>query len=332
MNIIKAADPVGFSLFSSEPVSSNELTFVYKNSNNEYKIISDGQQLQKSDFLTKKYSFRYSVSRVPFGYKHDHNYASKVPGKNFRVIVNITVKVVDPEKIVKMGLDNLKKHLDDNMHYWIQPITEEYSIEEFQQIKQKMQLIKSESTIVAELAEYGLQVTELKALVRLSPEDWLHYQKMEEMKRQHQVEQLKRQQQLEFEEQERARKKQEEEEKKRAEEERKRKAAEALLNGGDLQFAIEVSENNDQLLNFVFDKLKSDRSLQQLAMETIIKNGDVDDVIRATKHMGEINQRPYTNGPQQQALPKATEGNGAFKKMNDLLLEEGINLEKDREA
>ncbi|RSK28763.1 hypothetical protein EJF36_18835 [Bacillus sp. HMF5848] len=326
---IKDVERVTYSLFSKEPISSNTIAYVYKNANDEYRVVKDGEQLTRSELKAKKYMIRYTVSMNSVSVNHQREYSSSDPGRYFNINVKVGVKVKDPIAIVENDVKDSGKFLQDNLVYWIQPITDDYSIEDFADVKAQFQKLKQQSDIVEQIERMGYEVTELHASARLSKADWEHYQKIVELKRKQELTELemeierkqKKKQtewQLEDDDVRKKREKEEEEERRRKqkdeEEERKRKMRDAIRSGGIIDALIEGSASNDEVLSYLQTQQNDIKQMQKMVFEKVInsEDTDVEDMVKLMKKMGEITQ---VNSQPQLAYGEDKERDSADKKL-----------------
>lgn len=289
MQIIKSAETVSFNLLVKEPVSTPTLSYVYKNPKEDYRLVKDGEQLTRTELWTKKYTIRYAVVRNLFDYKHEKEYPSLEPGKNFRVTMNITISVKDPVAVVKSEIHDLRNYLEANIPYWIQPIVEDYTIEDFKQVRTKIQNIDQHAQIRKKLEEKGFSVGEIRANVFLSKADWQHFQKIEELKKSHELKRLQLENERDIQKTMQQWKLEDEDIRIKREEEEKRKLLKAFQEGGFPAFVIQAASTSNEVLEIILKERNDVKAAYQGFMAQIMnENADPEDKLRMIKKMGEI--------------------------------------------
>lgn len=95
----------------------------------------------------------------------------------------MTILVKDPEAVVRNVIHDLESYLEMNLPYCIQPLVEEYGIEDVKKVRNLMRKIVQNSEIQSDLEKKGFMIDKVLAYVGLSNEDWQHLKKVEELKR-----------------------------------------------------------------------------------------------------------------------------------------------------
>ncbi|MFC7441178.1 hypothetical protein [Laceyella putida] len=329
MVIIKQVEPVKFSLFSKEPISSNTLAYVYKNTQGEYRLVQDGEQLTRAELRAKNYTLRFEVARQTFDYKHEREYQSKDPGKSFGVTLQMSVSVKDPVAVVQNEINDLQSYLDRNMPYWIQPLVAEYGVQDFKEVRTVIQQIDQRSEIRSNLESRGLTVNQVLAHVRLSEEDWEHYKKMEDLKKQYEYAKLEQEKKRELEKQQQEYALEDQELKKKIEAEEKAKLLEALQKHG-LYGGIVEGASKQQLMGLLFKELDDLKSLQKEAVERILQspNADIDDIMNTMKLVGMRDLTQQSEQPLQLEQAKEKPVDAEWDGLDELLEEE---MEEERD-
>lgn len=85
---------------AKEPISSNTVSYIYKNALGEYRLVEGGERLTRVELWTKRYTLRYKMTRQAFEYKNEREYYSKDPVKSFFVTLRMNISVIDPIAIV----------------------------------------------------------------------------------------------------------------------------------------------------------------------------------------------------------------------------------------
>ncbi|MGA8944113.1 MAG: hypothetical protein WB502_15575, partial [Thermoactinomyces sp.] len=161
--MVKSVEPVEFYSLAKEPISSNSVSYIYKNTFGEYRLVEGGERLSRLELWTKRYTLRYKVTRQSFEYKNEREYYSKDPVKNFFVILRMNISVKDPIAIVKSEIDDVQSYLDLNIPFWIQPIIEKYGIEDIDKVKKVVQQIDQCTEIRSDLESKGFAVNQVLA-------------------------------------------------------------------------------------------------------------------------------------------------------------------------
>lgn len=260
------------------------MSYIYKNTFGEYRLVEGGERLSRLELWTKRYTLRYKVTRQAFEYKNEREYYSKDPVKNFFVILRMNISVKDPIAIVKSEIDDVQSYLDLNIPFWIQPIIEKYGIEDIDKVKKVVQQIDQCTEIRSDLESKGFAVNQVLAHVRLSKEDWEHLKKIEDMKKKQELAwvEMQNKRKLQMQEQEWALK--DEQRLKEIESEEKEKLLEVfekygvyggIIQGASKQQFVDILlKDNDELKSFrkkAFDKILE------------LQNMDIFDIINTIK-------------------------------------------------
>jgi hypothetical protein len=278
----------------------------------------------------KKYTLRYAVARQAFEYKNEREYHSKDPGKNFAVTLQMTISVIDPIAVVQHEINDIQSYLDLNIPYWIQPLVEEYGIEDFKEVRRVIQQIDQYSEIRSNLRSRGLAVNQVLSYIRLSKEDWEHFKKIEDMKKQQELAWIEMQNKRKIQKQEQEWALEDEEIKKKIEAEEKAKLLDAFekqgIYGGIIQGA-----SKQQLLDILLKDHEDLKSLKKEAFEKILQSPhiDIDDIMNSIKLVGMRDLTIDVDQPLQLEQAKEKLVEAEWGKLDELLEAEEQIEERD---
>ncbi|MEH7349150.1 hypothetical protein [Gottfriedia acidiceleris] len=289
MEIIKHVGRVTTGLLSSEPASTHDTSFVYKNVKGESRLVENGAQLSRLELRGSRYTIRYSVERSAYSYRHISEYPSKVPGKTFRVTLQFSVSVEDPIKVVEYDIKNIRDYLNENVSYWMAPLFQVYAIEDFREVQQLVESLDSKTELLKDLKDRGIKVTQFQATVGLSESDWGHFKKIEEMKKQQEIELRKIQEQKEL---EKERMENESElARKQVEINDIKKQHELMLKEKELEAALrELEKKNDAELKERAKKVNAELEEKQKLLNALKKEGEFGKFVLTSESAKDVNE------------------------------------------
>lgn len=132
MSFIENAEPIKYRFLAKEPVSTNDISFVYEAPDGESRLIEKGNFLTNTQFRKKNYTMRYQVSRKQ---KSVPESIQMIPSKKrieeFRVSIGYTVKVIDPIAFVKSDwADDPETNINHLIKAELRPMAHQYTIDE----------------------------------------------------------------------------------------------------------------------------------------------------------------------------------------------------------
>ncbi|WP_461672465.1 hypothetical protein [Priestia megaterium] len=184
MRIITEIQPVRGGLFKNEPMPNIDSSFVYTNKRGKYRLITGKDYLTRSEMNAERYSMRYTVLEETYSYQYEDESSSKELGRTFKVRIQLKVKVKDPIAIVQNDIKDIRHYLDMKIDFWMRSITEEHSIEEIIQVKNKFRNIKEQTNISYDLKEVGFEIIELHGQVDLSESDEKYVKEKQKIRQQ----------------------------------------------------------------------------------------------------------------------------------------------------
>ncbi|UCZ52904.1 hypothetical protein LGQ02_19315 [Bacillus shivajii] len=156
MSVIQNVESIKYRFLSKEPYSTNDISFVYINSNGEYRLVENGAHLTNAELRAQKYNVRYSILRKKQTFTDQVKLASDNMIDEFEVTLRFTVKVIEPIEYIKNDMDEqLESNVKDRVFGDLRRMANQYAIEEYVQLESTM---KGNLQVLDELEDEGLKV------------------------------------------------------------------------------------------------------------------------------------------------------------------------------
>ncbi|WP_102264421.1 toll/interleukin-1 receptor domain-containing protein [Mesobacillus jeotgali] len=167
MNLIKSVERVEAGIFLSEPASSDETSFVYRNLKKEYRLVENGEKLSKAEVRVKGYTTRYSINRNALTYRYSNVFRSKEQIDAINVAIQFSIVVENPVLIVDYQTTNIKLYLDNIVSLYLKAILRDYRIQDIMDFQQSVNQLEHNTSLVRDLSSRGIKMKNFHAMVTI---------------------------------------------------------------------------------------------------------------------------------------------------------------------
>ncbi len=152
----------------SLPVVPNGKAFVYIGNGGEYLTLMPNDKPTHGEMRWGKYNVVYTIDLSTKVLEISREFESKDPLENFKLVIEYTLKVSDPYKVVQNNVSDVASIIEKQVTRKIERLTTLYTVDQLDDLQKDLTRLTTDDSIVESFESHGIELADFYIKASLS--------------------------------------------------------------------------------------------------------------------------------------------------------------------